>query len=71
MVRAMINKPSLILADEPTGALDGKNVDIIGELLLDLNKRENIALLLVTHSLSLANSMSRTFELTDGKLQAR
>lgn len=71
VVRAMINKPSLILADEPTGALDGKNVDIIGELLLDLNKRENIALLLVTHSLSLANSMSRTFELADGKLQAR
>lgn len=71
VVRAMINKPSLILADEPTGALDGKNVDIIGELLLDLNKRENIALLLVTHALSLANSMSRTFELADGKLQAR
>jgi ABC-type lipoprotein export system ATPase subunit len=70
VVRAMINKPSLILADEPTGALDRKNVDIIADMLIELNKSNKIALLVVTHSLPLANSMSKTLELVEGKLNS-
>ena len=68
VVRAMINRPSLILADEPTGALDKKNVEAIAELLLMLNQEEKIALIVVTHSASLAARMGSIYELIDGQL---
>lgn len=71
VVRAMINSPSLILADEPTGALDKKNVEAIAELLLKLNKDKNVALILVTHSASLAAQMGTIYELNEGQLQAK
>ncbi len=68
VVRAMINKPSILLADEPTGALDRKNVENISELLMDLNKNNGLSLLVVTHSQALASRMSKTYEIIDGKL---
>ncbi len=68
VVRAMINNPSLLLADEPTGALDSDNVSNMADLLLDLNRDESVALVVVTHSLDLASRMSRTLELQNGKL---
>jgi ABC-type lipoprotein export system ATPase subunit len=69
VVRAMINAPSLLLADEPTGALDRENVDLMAELLLELNQADGLTLLLVTHSLDLANRMGRTLELKQGHLE--
>ncbi len=68
VVRAMINSPSLLLADEPTGALDRENVDVMADLLLELNKTDGLSLLVVTHSLDLAKRMGKTFELRNGKL---
>lgn len=67
VVRAMINNPSMLLADEPTGALDKENVEIIANLLMDLNKNDGLSLLVVTHSLELASRMNKTYELIDGK----
>ena len=69
VVRAMINSPSILLADEPTGALDSENVEILADLLLELNKEDGLTLLVVTHSIELARKMGRTLEIRKGKLQ--
>lgn len=69
VVRAMINRPSLILADEPTGALDRANVDTMAGLLLQLNNQEQVTMILVTHSRSLASKMATVYEIVEGKLQ--
>jgi lipoprotein-releasing system ATP-binding protein len=71
VVRAMINRPSLLLADEPTGALDSKNVGRMAELLLQLNEEERATLVLVTHSRSLAAEMGTVYEISEGKLLKR
>jgi ABC-type lipoprotein export system ATPase subunit len=68
VVRALINKPSIILADEPTGALDSKNAEVLGELLLDINKDFGITVILATHSTGLASKMSKKLRLEAGKL---
>ncbi|MCK4923223.1 MAG: ABC transporter ATP-binding protein, partial [Bacteroidales bacterium] len=67
VVRAMINNPSILLADEPTGALDKENVGIIADLLMDLNQNDGLSLLIVTHSQELASRMNKTYELVNGK----
>lgn len=67
-VRALANKPSLLLADEPTGSLDRKNAGVLGELLAELNREFGSTLIVVTHSEMLAASMQNRYELTDGKL---
>ena len=69
VVRALINEPKLLLADEPTGSLDQASADNLGLLLSDLNKREDVTLILVTHSMELANRMGKKFSLQNGKLQ--
>ncbi|MEN8202117.1 MAG: ABC transporter ATP-binding protein [Bacteroidota bacterium] len=69
VVRAMINAPSLLLADEPTGALDRENVDVLADLLLELNQADGLTLLLVTHSMALAKRMGRIMELKNGRLE--
>jgi lipoprotein-releasing system ATP-binding protein len=68
VVRAMINAPSILLADEPTGALDSENVGNMAELLLELNKEDGLTLMVVTHSIELARQMGRTLEIRKGKL---
>ena len=68
VVRALINGPRLLLADEPTGSLDGEAADRLGELLVDLNCREGVTLITVTHSDRLAACMQRTLKLTGGAL---
>jgi lipoprotein-releasing system ATP-binding protein len=68
IVRALINKPSIILADEPTGSLDSKNAEILGELLLEINKVYGITIILATHSSGLASKMSKSLRLEAGKL---
>ena len=68
VVRALINQPQLLLADEPTGALDQTTADQLGQLLVELNAEENVTLITVTHSGKLADQMSRTVELKDGQI---
>jgi lipoprotein-releasing system ATP-binding protein len=69
LARALVNRPALLLADEPTGNLDRANADRVGHLLLDLQQQENMMLLLVTHSQRLADLMSRHMELDEGILK--
>jgi lipoprotein-releasing system ATP-binding protein len=68
IARAFINRPSILLADEPTGNLDRSTASRVGALLLELQQQEQIMMVVVTHSVELAASMSRRFELDDGKL---
>lgn len=68
LVRALVNHPSMLLADEPTGSLDAKNAGIMGELLLEMNKELGITIILATHSIDLAKKMSMIMHLEEGKL---
>jgi lipoprotein-releasing system ATP-binding protein len=68
LARALINRPSLLLADEPTGNLDRTTAESVGAMLLDLQRQERMMLILVTHSARLARRMSRTLELDEGRL---
>jgi lipoprotein-releasing system ATP-binding protein len=68
IARALINQPPLILADEPTGNLDRHTADKVADLLLDLHRQENTILVLVTHSLDLAQRLPQRAELLDGRL---
>ncbi len=68
VVRALINGPQLLLADEPTGALDHSSSHTLADLLVELNKEEGVTLLVVTHSKDVANKMDRIYTLQNGKL---
>jgi putative ABC transport system ATP-binding protein len=68
IARALVNKPRLLLADEPTGNLDAKRSGEIGEILKELNKKEGLTIVLVTHNLELAKNADRIIELRDGKI---
>jgi len=68
VVRALINQPRLLLADEPTGALDRASAQKLADLLVALNKEEGVTLIVVTHALDLAKRMERVLELSDGQL---
>ncbi len=68
VVRALINQPKLLLADEPTGALDRRSAEVLSDLLLKLNREDGVTLIVVTHSSALAGRMQRRLELRDGKL---
>ncbi len=67
-VRALINQPALLLADEPTGSLDRAASESIGDLLAELNREQGVAIVTVTHSTALAERMGRVLELRDGVL---
>jgi len=69
VVRALINKPKLILADEPTGSLDKESSENLGRLLVDLNREEGVALITVTHSIELARLMGKVYNLQNGQLE--
>jgi predicted ABC-type transport system involved in lysophospholipase L1 biosynthesis ATPase subunit len=71
VVRALINQPQLLLADEPTGALDRAAAGQLAQLLLELNREEGVTLIVVTHALDLAQKMGRVMELKDGTLVPR
>jgi ABC-type lipoprotein export system ATPase subunit len=71
VVRALINKPRLLLADEPTGSLDKDTAETIADLLVELNRSEELALIVVTHSLALAERIGKVYELTNGLLKNR
>jgi ABC-type lipoprotein export system ATPase subunit len=68
VVRGLINQPRLLLADEPTGALDRAAAEELARLLVELNREEHVTLMVATHALDLAEQMSRLFRLRDGRL---
>jgi lipoprotein-releasing system ATP-binding protein len=68
VARALVLKPILLLADEPTGNLDRHNAQAVGELLLELHRQENNILVVVTHSADLAKLFPRRMEVNDGLL---
>jgi ABC-type lipoprotein export system ATPase subunit len=69
VVRALINRPQLLLADEPTGSLSRAGADELVQLLLELNREENLTLVMVTHSMRLAEKMDRVLVLEAGKVK--
>ncbi|MDY3552871.1 ABC transporter ATP-binding protein [Gemmata sp. JC717] len=69
VARALVLKPTLLLADEPTGNLDRTSAHAVGELLLELHRQERTVLVVVTHSADLAKLFPRRFEMNDGALQ--
>jgi len=71
VARALINEPKLLLADEPTGALDRVNAARLVDLLVEINRTRGVTLIMVTHAPDLAERMKRVMELRDGKLLAR
>ncbi|MEU9032779.1 ABC transporter ATP-binding protein [Streptomyces sp. NPDC048383] len=70
VARALIGRPSVVLADEPTGSLDQRTGDVVADLLFGLPERFECALIVVTHNPQIAARAERTLELTDGRLIA-
>lgn len=68
MARALINKPKVILADEPTGNLDDRNTGVILDLLFELKDTEEVSILLITHEMEIAERYDRILELRNGQL---
>jgi len=71
LARALVNRPLLVLADEPTGNLDRSTAARVADLLLEVTQEQNAMLLVVTHSPALAARMGRQYELDDGRLVER
>ena len=69
VARALITRPKLVLADEPTGNLDAGNGEHVLKLMLELNQELNTSLVIVTHDHSIAGQMDRILVLEDGKLR--
>ena len=69
VARALIHKPLVLLADEPTGNLDRHSARAVGKLLLDLHREENTILVVVTHSQELADTFPRVLLMEDGTLR--
>jgi putative ABC transport system ATP-binding protein len=69
IARALINNPSLILADEPTGVLDTRNAEVIMNLLKDLNENDGVTILIATHNQLAADFTDKILEMQDGKIQ--
>jgi putative ABC transport system ATP-binding protein len=70
IARAIVNKPSILIADEPTGNLDSENGALIEDLLFDLNKRLGTTIIIVTHDEDLAKRCQRIIRLKDGVIES-
>jgi lipoprotein-releasing system ATP-binding protein len=71
VARALVTEPKIILADEPTGNLDGANAESVFELMLELNRERGTSLVVVTHDMRLAGRMDRVYEIQGGRLSER
>jgi ABC-type lipoprotein export system ATPase subunit len=70
VARALVNRPTLLLCDEPTGSLDSKTAAAVSELLLELHQSEGAKLIVVTHSGDLAARFERRYTLEEGRCVA-
>ncbi len=70
VARALVNRPSLLLCDEPTGSLDGRTAEAVSDLLLELHESEGAMLIVVTHSPELAARFAHGYRLEDGRCVA-
>ena len=70
VARALLRGPTMLLADEPTGSLDRNTAETVGQLLVDLQKKDDMILVVVTHSMALAEIMKHRFELNQGALES-
>ena len=68
IARALVNRPALLLADEPTGNLDGKTAGCVADLLVEVHRDENVALVVVTHSERFARRFGKRLSLVEGTL---
>jgi lipoprotein-releasing system ATP-binding protein len=68
IARALINSPTIIMGDEPTGNLDSKNSDIVFDIFKDLTAKDNLSLLIVTHDHDFANRTDRIIQMGDGRI---
>jgi len=71
VARALVTGPKILLADEPTGNLDGANAEAVFELMLELNRERGTSLVVVTHDMRLARRMERVYEILGGVLTER
>jgi lipoprotein-releasing system ATP-binding protein len=71
VARALVTQPQIILADEPTGNLDGANAEAVFALMLELNREQGTSLVVVTHDTRLAERMERVYEIEKGSLSER
>jgi lipoprotein-releasing system ATP-binding protein len=71
LARALVQQPTLVVCDEPTGSLDQASADIVTTLLLDLHRRHRTILIVVTHNLDLADRTGTRYRLTDARLHGR
>ena len=68
IARSIANKPKILLLDEPTGDLDTRSTDIVMKILVDLNVREKITMIMVTHDVGLKTFAHRVVKMADGKV---
>lgn len=68
IARSIANKPKILLLDEPTGDLDTRSTDIVMKILIDLNMREKITMIMVTHDVGLKAFANRVVKMADGKI---